>query len=949
MFTEFYGLIDGYGLMFDPLIVAMTETIPEYANGFPTELQSDSIIICGSPKTAYPAKGLESHSGIFVKSGNNLSEKERLQLGSYETFYPVDLNYTTFPDSNLTRWTLADQPVVQQNGKAVMLGIELFGLLEKFRSDQPETRSLLIAEKLFELLTMTLFDDNQTNCHSAINEDFRLDCHAYGINRFLINWLGELFSQPPLFDESDYYFRQAIANALNGQLDVAENKLAHAFKSLAKIRHNYSRTEIKFIEAPHIGILFEDEGFFEFEWPDFTRMRIEKLLDFTENNSSKVAFEAGGSCWKHFSGRYPQTIERLNKLKLTKKATVTNGTFSLPYALYSPVGIQYWQFEFGLREHKNIFADDHLPVYQCQENSFTPLTPQLLNHFAYESVLHVVQNRGQSPASQSQFFKWRGADGSTISSMGIPEESLGRKGCNYFYDLPLILRDYTHIPVLYYPNFQDIGFVPLSTQIYRSTRYANIWGEFMLPEELPFATESGDAEYFFQPEEYCLAENAFYNNPTCINSLSQMERIFEQYNKLRTLQQLAFYCGLLTDFFAGLNDLVPGMLLQEAHDVTACQGQKVGDFYHNNSILGTPAKKRYLIQKMDEVSSNFEQKTSTILKNILDTENVMNVFNPRPCELPFARVLFPNELQQKHLLKIGRYAYTPASCKPNAITKTKQCSYNQASLEDINNKWTITNNANRLQINYDSKSFQLSVFDRKRGKFELKNIKTASCNEVIQVKIEYQLCENNLPLHYVDLTLLLKPDAPLLEIVVNYATSAKFCFRDKWLDYLGISIESDSLLGKLIHCTPGYRTEAFKHKIVSPYFISSSAGFSLFNDGATYYEKLNEKSLAWMFHNYKESVQCRRMAVYLGNTDPMLMSSCWNSGVIPAIAKLKNHIAIPTQFIAEAFIESDKLLAVSTADTDISKLSNIEIPGHKNKPDKITAGTLAIFNIQERK
>lgn len=872
MYTEFYGLIDGYGLLFDPAIIALTGIIPGVSNGFPEQIETDTIFISGSSRTNVPDGGF---AGLFVMPGDKCSEKEPLKCGNTKLIYPSGLGYVGYPDSALNSWTLNGMPVLRRNGKAFELGIELFNMLGRFRNDQPEKSLLMVADLLADLFNKTLF--TKRSVPSAIAEDFRLNCQSYGVNRFLINWLAELFEETANFSQADVFYKKAIATALNEDMDLAEKQLGIAFQTLAGMRKDYSTMDIKFIEIPHIGILFEDKGFFEFEWPEFTRMRIEKLLDFTEDGKCKMAFEVGASCWKNFAQIFPETIKRLNELKTAKKISVTNGTFSLPYALYSPVGIQYWQFENGMREYQNLFGNSS-PVYQCQENSFTPLMPQLFKHFGINFALHVVQNRGKSPTVKEQFFKWRGADGSICPAMGVPDETLGRTGNNYFYDLPQLLKKYSHLDEIYYPNFQDIGFIPFRTHIYRSTRYASIWGEFMLPDELPY--ETGKNEYFFQPEDYGLAEAEFYQNPTCINSLSQLERIYRQYNKLRQLQLAAWNLGTLKEIFPALNNLVPELLLQEAHDIVACQGQKIGDFYKSNALLESPVKETYLYQKINELNHDFETKSLEIAAAI------------------FQDKVFPQI----------------------------KCLYDDFKIEKDNNK---------LQIELCGKSFKLAVFDRKRGNFEINNVSYQSQ----QIIIDACLKENGEILHRANLTLGYIADTSLLELEVKYSSNADFTYKNKWQDYLGIAVEIEDALGKIIHCTPGYRTEAHKPLIISPYFLSLEAELSLLNEGTPYYEKLNDKTVGWMFHNYGESVHHRRMAIYLGEDDPMPIAANWNCGFI------ENSLKLPDDFIAEIFIEPCKVLAVSLRDTDVSKIDNIEIIGHQKKPDKINAGTLAIFNL----
>ena len=48
-YEHMYGWIDGYGVLFDPVIRSHYEEIPAFSNGVPAKLEEDTFFITASP------------------------------------------------------------------------------------------------------------------------------------------------------------------------------------------------------------------------------------------------------------------------------------------------------------------------------------------------------------------------------------------------------------------------------------------------------------------------------------------------------------------------------------------------------------------------------------------------------------------------------------------------------------------------------------------------------------------------------------------------------------------------------------------------------------------------------------------------------------------------------------------------------------------------------------
>ena len=68
-----------------------------------------------------------------------------------------------------------------------------------------------------------------------------------------------------------------------------------------------------FLDYPHFGILFEDIGFFELEWPEYTRETMLSYFKNIENYDYKVSLEGGAACWEQLTKRFPDLKNKLTE------------------------------------------------------------------------------------------------------------------------------------------------------------------------------------------------------------------------------------------------------------------------------------------------------------------------------------------------------------------------------------------------------------------------------------------------------------------------------------------------------------------------------------------------------------------------------------------------------------------------------------------------------------
>ena len=242
--------------------------------------------------------------------------------------------------------------------------------------------------------------------------------------------------------------------------------LKRAFEILAEIRRQQIPIDIRIAEYPHSGILLDDQGFFEMEWPEGSYRKISALLDDVENNNYRCGFEMGAGCWEKFTRKFPHLVPRIRRLWEEGRIELSNGTWSLPYAESSPLAMQYWQFQYGLAAFKDIFGKAP-ELYQCQENSFPPQLPELLDAFGYRGAAHVTQNQGTVPLTGEKCFAYTAPSVISVSALGCSDETFFKGGINLFLDLPLTMVKHREKKTLDMFSMMDLSYIPLREAMIR--------------------------------------------------------------------------------------------------------------------------------------------------------------------------------------------------------------------------------------------------------------------------------------------------------------------------------------------------------------------------------------------------------------------------------------------------------------------------------------------------
>ena len=720
-----FGWLDGYGILFDPVLQAAMESVPEFCNGAPSKTESGLFYIT-SGRTATEEFHPAGAAGVFLCPDRGrperFSQKERLKTPCGDFFMPLDFPYTD-AEGNDPAWKLGERSVLFREKEHVELYFELFFMVAFRGHEFPHQRLLTGADLLARIIDLP-------GNTAGYSNDFRLDCQSYGIHRLLMQWLLNLLQQDAReLQSADTFYLEAIRSYDVKAPGRAGELLKESFCELCRIRKKYIRTDLRIAEFSHAGILFPESGFFELEWPEGSRANITTHLDDVEHLDAQVNFELSASDWAQLKDRFPETLSRIRKLWDAGKIELTNGTFSLPYAFVSPLGMQYFQFKYGQETFRSVFGREP-ELYQCQENSFTPQMPELLTRFGYKYALHAAQNHGSPVCKGEPCINWTTPAGFSIPALTCALQEQYRLGVNFFLALPLLLFHHREREFFNVFNMMDLGFIPLRESIVRGCRFAPVFARFVSGgSQLREKSASQLPACTFTPDDYNFSADAFYRNYTNKNAISQFEHLFELSAEFRCLQMLGMTDPVLQQ------EICRKLCLLEAHDIRV-QGQRPGEFYYRRTQEPSPASRKELSVSLANIRADLRQKFDSFFAETVP-EKTTRLFNPAEVPLSFAELRHPEKYAGSAVDFCGR-KYVAGDLAPLTVTAPGEdvagpCRVSEES--GILGQWSISVRNDRVIVSKGSKSAVFSPADHLQGEFRCLSSVYQTCGDWLTAQL----------------------------------------------------------------------------------------------------------------------------------------------------------------------------------------------------------------------
>ncbi len=925
-----YGWLDGYGVLFDPTLYAATGVIPEWENGWNGTTQPGDFLIttCRQasdliPAGTAPGLYIRPRDAAGVLAADLLPEKNLLETPAGHFFYPrgivEPLRYDRYRDG-AAGWRLGEFPAVQASSGRVSVAFELFALLAAWNGDWPERRLIVVAEIIRHLLAEAGVRAAQTISEPTPDvATLRLDFQAYGLQRLFLQWFLELRGAARHeVQAADAHYLRAVHAWLQQDAAAARAGLQQAFQALATLRAAHSRVAMHFCECPHMGILLDRAGWFELEWPEHSRRYIETYLDFIAQQDYRVSLEAGAGCWRNLHARFPILTKRLGELWAAGKVDLLNGTETLPFALLSPLLMQYWQFRVGQETFRNVFG--RVPeVYAAQECSLTPQLPELLAHFGYRGAMHVAQNRGRAPAEERSDIRWQSPAGSGVPAIAVRNPALAGKGCNYFLDLPLVHHTYGAAGgSIEYLNLMDLGFVPFRVQMIRAHQYAPIWGTFELARERIAAIASPDAPpRTYMADDYHISASIFYGDETNVNAFSQYETIFTRSTLYRQTQFLAWVAGRWAELRPSLEAQLPELCLQEAHDAMICQGQRRGEFHAPNPNDPPPYTRETLTDELAGRRTLLTHALHELQRRLIPAAGSPLLFNACGVDLPYARVAHADRYTGAALptwcgeaLAAGPFpAWQTSTATPVAPDWTP------ATLPATCGAWKVSlSNHGELVVEQAGPRATCLPTDSRFGNYAPLRTEARQTGPFLAIDAIYM--NRTAGAGTVEVALLLHAQATQISVRVRYAPGRDFDVGNRWADKLSLAWHVGAPVARLYRFNPNVESETREDRVASPNYLAAvtttGTRVTFLNEGAFSYEADRAGGLVhWLFHVADEKVWTRQMAFAFDLPNPLELGRGWSTGVVPAAAPLR---AWPltgadwNQVSAETFTDDDTLL-----------------------------------------
>jgi len=446
--------------------------------------------------------------------------------------------FTTSADWRIMA-TVAERPALAVRDGAAVFAFNPLKVIHRYlnMADPATTRDLT------DLLVKAILGASGID-RELDDDNLRRDFHSLGINSLL---LGQMHLAAGKSWDVNFYvdtLRAAATAYVDGQLSRAKELLGDIYKLFAEQRRRLAGVPVYIMVMPHGGILFEKEGYAEYDSPELAVQVLNLYLDWTEKFGFRFAPDIGAGTLEELAKTYPATIERLKKTWNNGGCEFVNGTYSQPYMQMWPKWDQEKQFEVGMKTFDSLFGRQP-QVYAAQEIAHHPALPDILVKHGIKYVIHRAQNLGLTPLDSSPLINWQSPAGAAIRALPAHPLRSERRGGEIWRHLPILQTSQRNhgLPFIAITNLMDQTFIDLyNEEIVRANHYAPVWGEFVTPTEFfarTAAIPAVETRYRLDDYHYALdlSGNSIHGHQTGGYS-SEHAFIFNESKRLQALSEI---------------------------------------------------------------------------------------------------------------------------------------------------------------------------------------------------------------------------------------------------------------------------------------------------------------------------------------------------------------------------------------------------------------------------
>ena len=468
----------------------------------------------------------------------------------------------------------------------VVFSTDFFHALELFRA-QP-FQFIGEASKLFVFLVRRLLKAGVARRTMAAVEkefDLRRDFHAWGVSYLLLHRLAANLGS----ELDDAALQQSVVKAATktaaGNASAGRRALGASFRRMAKLRQQMAPLDIHIMDGFHGGVLYDDVGFVELDWPTFAARWLEDCLWLAENKSWPFNMQFDAGTIECLNKRYPGLFKKLAGAWDKGLIDIVDGTYSQPLTFYS---WEAWSrnFEQGLGAMEEVFGR-RPETYVRQEFGFTPQLPSLLNRFGYkQAVQRVAGPSTPTPAEDERRIIWQGKDGSRIDTLPSHPTRSEHAQWFMFHAIPDLITQALERGDAYLALTNDADAMRhplLREDVIRTHHYAPVWGRFVTYNDFFRETEPPEKTVAYTFDDYgppLLSQNPFHGNPVeALRTGHEMETTL-----LAAEALAAFNSIVLGQQLPDNNDRWRGLLYLQQHDIPQIARIAAGQFLQTNLV-----------------------------------------------------------------------------------------------------------------------------------------------------------------------------------------------------------------------------------------------------------------------------------------------------------------------------------------------------------------------------
>lgn len=426
---------------------------------------------------------------------------------------------------------------------------------------------------------------------------------AFGFHRWVVMQTAGKLGAPSELAPADAVVMEAAEAFRKSQHDRAEKLLQAGFDRLkSRLDDLTGVTRRYFAEAHHGGMLHEDIGFFEHDWPQMVCDTLRSYLAFP---GVVVSLDMPANVYRHYRNRFPSFFGELRHWIEEGRVELLNGMYGQPLSDCHTLENFLAQFHEGHREMCELFGRPP-EIFAMEEYSLGPAMPQILSAAGIREAVHMVRLGGTSKTAAPAVRLWKGIGLGTVRAVEGPDTGAPGLSTGYFLQLPDVLAQAKRLGRETLPlfNIPDFGWnVLFRDEIFTAMRFAPVLFEMVTFRELfdlmPRSEEQVKGRW----------EDTYHTTFNSYTIRGNMRRHFEN---LRQFEILLVAADMCTRFSGRRGRSLDGgwqdYLLGSSHDYTL-----VGGGF--NGWYGAATKATY----MGPVQSTYQRTLESVISTGFDT------------------------------------------------------------------------------------------------------------------------------------------------------------------------------------------------------------------------------------------------------------------------------------------------------------------------------------------